>query len=44
MDPYATIDRIIEAVKNGFPDDAHEALDDLIAWAERGGFVPSPKF
>ena len=44
MDPYVTIDRIIESVKNGFPDDAREALDDLITWAECGGFVPSVKF
>lgn len=40
MDPAATWANAIEALKAGEIDAALAALDDLLAWADRGGFLP----
>ena len=40
MDPQATLDRMLEAVRLGEADEAGEALDDLVDWMARGGRAP----
>jgi len=42
MDPKVCIERILAAIMDKDWDEAHNALEDLREWADRGGFLPKP--
>jgi hypothetical protein len=41
MDPNATLRDLTNAIEDGDHDDAIEHADNLLAWLDGGGFVPS---
>jgi hypothetical protein len=41
MDPTATLIALLDAIGDKDRDGASNALDDLMSWIERGGFVPN---
>ncbi len=41
MDPNATYDSFLTALKAGFVEDAAEYADSLSDWLLRGGFIPA---
>lgn len=40
MDPNETLRRLAAALRNADRDEAHELVDALVDWIDRGGFVP----
>ena len=40
MDPKATLIDLLESIACADFDAAHDALDNLEAWANKGGFIP----
>jgi len=42
MDPTVTLARLLEALQHNDRDETVECLNDLTAWIEGCGFLPSP--
>lgn len=40
MDPKATLERVAQAIEDGYFDDADEAIEDYVLWRRKGGFQP----
>jgi len=40
MDPDATLARFLDACNDEDREEATEALEDLLGWIKRGGFLP----
>ena len=42
MDPNRTLEELLSALRDNDREGAYEALESLLDWLSRGGFLPSP--